>query len=235
MSPSLTNLLQVCLSHLASDQVMLESLAVSLLGNISGLASTQPGSYFLQKLVNILGTRHSASEALHILTDEMIRDLVQVKPLYSSLYSEVCVQLATTEPASRLVQEVVRNSQDAHLLLSIIRWIEENLKYVIVNSSAVFLAMTVLEKLLKRSSKDKVWAKRLETFASQFTDSEENLLMVAALNPTGHLLVKMILSNLKLLSEVKQSEVISCLAKDVDTLVSTKTGAVLLKEIDNIM
>ena len=59
---------------------MLESLAVSLLGNISGLASTQPGSYFLQKMVNILGNKHPTSEALHILTDEMIRDMFQVKP-----------------------------------------------------------------------------------------------------------------------------------------------------------
>ena len=214
---------------------MLESLAVSLLGNISGLASTQPGTYFLQKMVNILGTRHSTSEALHILTDEMIRDMFQVKPFSTFLYSDVCIQLASTEPGSRLVQEVVRNSQDAHLLLSIIRWIEENLQYVIVNSSAVFLAMTVLEKLVKRTRKDKVWANRLETFTSQFIGEEEDLLMVAALNPTGHLLVKMILSNLKLLSEVKQSEVIRCLAKNVDTLVSTKTGAVLLKEIENIM
>ena len=214
---------------------MLESLAVSLLGNISGLASTQPGSYFLQKMVNILGTKHPTSEALHILTDEMIRDLFQVKSFYSSLYSDVCIQLASTEPGSRLVQEVVRNSQDAHLLLSIIRWIEENLQYVIVNSSAVFLAMTVLEKLVKRTRKDKVWANRLETFTSQFIGEEEDLLVVAALNPTGHLLVKMILANLKLLSEVKQSEVIRCLAKNVDTLVSTKTGAVLLKEIENIM
>ena len=143
--------------------------------------------------------------------------------------------MASTEPGSRLVQEVVRNSQDAHLLLSIIRWIEENLQYVIVTSSAVFLAMTVLEKLVKRTRKDKVWANRLETFTSQFIREEEDLLMVAALNPTGHLLVKMILANLKLLSEVKQSEVIRCLAKNVDTLVSTKTGAVLLKEIENIM
>ena len=214
---------------------MLERLAVSLLGNISGLASTQPGSYFLQKMVNILGTKHPTSEALHILTDEMIRDMFQVKPFSTLLYSDVCIQLASTEPGSRLVQEVVRNSQDAHLLLSIIRWIEENLQYVIVTSSAVFLAMTVLEKLVKRTRKDKVWANRLETFTSQFTDCEENLLMVAALNPTGHLLVKMILANLKLLSEVKQSEVIRCLAKNVDTLASTKTGAVLLKEIENIM
>ena len=214
---------------------MLESLAVSLLGNISGLASTQPGSYFLQKMVNILGTKHPTSEALHILTDEMIRDMFQVKPFSTFLYSDVCIQLASTEPGSRLVQEVVRNSQDAHLLLSIIRWIEENLQYVIVNSSAVFLAMTVLEKLVKRTRKDKVWANRLETFTSQFIGEEEDLLVVAALNPTGHLLVKMILANLKLLSEVKQSEVIRCLAKNVDTLVSTKTGAVLLKEIENIM
>merc|ERR1719342_613747 len=115
-------------------------------------------------MVNILGTKHPTSEAFHILTDDMIRDLFQ---------------LASTEPGSRLVQEVVRNSQDAHLLLSIIRWIEENLQYVIVTSSAVFLAMTVLEKLVKRTRKDKVWANRLETFTTQFTGEEENLLMVA--------------------------------------------------------
>merc|ERR1712241_780212 len=105
---------------------MLKSLAVSVLGNISRLASSLSGSYFLQEMVKILATRHPACEALHILIDEMIQDLAQ---------------LASTEPGSRLVQEVLANCQEPHLFLSIIRWLEENLEHIIVSKPAVFLAL----------------------------------------------------------------------------------------------
>ena len=77
------------------------------------------------------------------------------------------------------MQEVVANCPEPHLLLSIIRWMEENLKYIIVSKPAVFLALAVLDKLAEKSIKEQVWAKRLEIFTSHFIKPEEVRVMLS--------------------------------------------------------
>ena len=71
------------------------------------------------------------------------------------------------------MQEVVANCPEPHLLLSIIRWLEENLEHIIVSKPAVFLALAVLDKLAEKSIREQVWAKRLENFISHFIKPEE--------------------------------------------------------------
>ena len=65
------------------------------------------------------------------------------------------------------MQEVIRHCQEAHLL-SILRWLELRLKFVIVSKPAVYLALAVLQSLATKSSSSRAWAFRLETFTSQF-------------------------------------------------------------------
>ena len=56
----------------------METLAGSLIGQISPIALTQAGSFFLQKLIGILATHYPASPALHLIKDEIIGNLDQV-------------------------------------------------------------------------------------------------------------------------------------------------------------
>ena len=64
------------------------------------------------------------------------QDLVQVTPLFRLVYSDGCIQQASTEPGSRLVQEVVVNCSEPHIILS---------------KPAVFVALAVLDKLVEKS------------------------------------------------------------------------------------
>ena len=49
-----------------------------MLGQISHTATTQPGSFFLQKLLGLLATHYPASPALLLIKDEIIQELGQV-------------------------------------------------------------------------------------------------------------------------------------------------------------
>ena len=54
-------------------------MALSLLGQISHIALTQPGSFFLQKLLGLLATHYPVSPALLLIKDEITQELGQVK------------------------------------------------------------------------------------------------------------------------------------------------------------
>ena len=51
-----------------------------MIGQISHTALTQPGSFFLQKLLGLLATHYPASPVLLLIKDEIIQELGQVNP-----------------------------------------------------------------------------------------------------------------------------------------------------------
>ena len=65
---------------LAPHQDRLESLALNMIGQVSHTALTQPGSFFLQKLLGLLASHYPASPALLLIKDEIIQELGQVNP-----------------------------------------------------------------------------------------------------------------------------------------------------------
>ena len=62
------------------------------------------------------------------------------------------------EPGSRVVQQTINSCQDMQLVLSVLRWLEENLKEVVLSKPAVHLALVVLERLAAESNNNQAWA-----------------------------------------------------------------------------
>ena len=69
-----------------------------------------------------------------------------------------------------MVQQTINNCQ-LQLVLSVLRWLEENLKEVILSKPAVHLALVVLERFAAESY-NKAWAIRLDRFVLHFINSE---------------------------------------------------------------
>ena len=71
-----------------------------------------------------------------------------------------------------MVQQTINSCQDMQLVLSVLRWLEENLKEVILSKPAVHLALVVLERLAAESYNNKAWTIRLDRFVLHFINSE---------------------------------------------------------------
>ena len=56
------------------------------------------------------------------------------------------------------MQQTINSCQDMQLVLSVLRWLEENLKEVILSKPAVHLALVVLERLTAESNNNQAWA-----------------------------------------------------------------------------
>ena len=134
------------ISVLPSDQ--LEPLENEVSQNFTRLSLDSAGCRVVQALLQSSSPQHqqtlatllSYQKVLLALADTngtfVAQDLVQVTPLFRLVYSDGCIQQASTEPGSRLVQEVVVNCSEPHIILS---------------KPAVFVALAVLDKLVEKS------------------------------------------------------------------------------------
>ena len=145
-----------------------------------------------------------------------------------------------------MVQQTINSCQDMQLVLSVLRWLEMNLKEVILSKPAVHLALVVLERLAAESY-NKAWAIRLDRFVLHFINSEvrnitildlcfqkhiQDLMVTAALHPAGYLLAKEVVSKNEVVSEATRKELLQCLARSVDIIRSSKTGMFVLKALE---
>ena len=142
-----TYVVQELISVLPSDQ--LEPLENEVSQNFTRLSLDSAGCRVVQALLQSSSPQHqqtlttllSYQKVLLALAADtngtfVAQDLVQVTPLFRLVYSDGCIQLASTEPGSRLVQEVVVNCSEPHIILS---------------KPAVFVALAVLDKLVEKS------------------------------------------------------------------------------------
>ena len=60
----------------------------------------------------------------------------------------------------------------------------------------------------------------------------EDLIVTAALHPTGYLLAKLVVSMLELITEATRQEMRNCLARSVDLIRTSKTGIAVLKALE---
>ena len=89
---NLNSLFQACLPHLVNYPDQVHDLVVSILPNIVQLGQHACGTFFLQKLINImaLGTTNTTAGFL-VLNEEILKKLPQ---------------LVVTEPGSRLIIDI---------------------------------------------------------------------------------------------------------------------------------
>ena len=142
-----TYVVQELISVLPSDQ--LEPLENEVSQNFTRLSLDSAGCRVVQALLQSSSPQHQQTLATLLSHQKVLlalaadtngtfvaQDLVQVTPLFRLVYSDGCIQLASTEPGSRLVQEVVVNCSEPHIILS---------------KPAVFVALAVLDKLVEKS------------------------------------------------------------------------------------
>ena len=77
--------MQACLRHLSRQPNLLQTIVMSVAGRTVELAQDQSGTYFLQRLMGVLG-HHTDTISLHLMMEDIIRNIGQ---------------LVVTEPGSR--------------------------------------------------------------------------------------------------------------------------------------
>ena len=134
-------------------------------------------------------------------------------------------------------------------VLSVLRWLEENIQEVVQVKPAVHLALVVLQSLAAQAATNMAWAGRLERFVLAFIRTEvrqkipvldcylikiylQDLMVTAALHPAGYLLAKEVVSQLGVVSGATRQEGMQCLARSVDILRASKTGVVVLRALE---
>ena len=73
-----TYVAQACLSHMIGDLSALCTLVTSLLGHMSVIGKTQSGSYFLQRLADILITHYKDSDVTGVFVEEVLTNMSQL-------------------------------------------------------------------------------------------------------------------------------------------------------------
>ena len=133
-----------------------------------------------------------------------------------------------------LVQAMLKDTQP-NTLVRVARWIEENLKGVIVTKPAVYVAIGVMEQIVDRLGEEGSWTSLLDrlvkTFLGQDQDSsrKQSILMTASLHPVGHLLAREVVSKVNFMGENTKTDVMRVLASEVDRLSADKFGGIVLK------
>ena len=99
---------------------------------------------------------------------------------------------------------------------------------------ATFTAIGVLDRVMEKAKSEKEWLVILERLASALlishSDSDQPLLVVAALHPEAHLLAREVVAKINLLTSSRAS-LLCALQHHVELLRCNKTGAGVLKAL----
>ena len=127
---------------------------------------------------------------------------------------------------------MLKDSQP-NTLVRVASWVVKNKRIVIETKSTVFVALAVMDQLVKRMDDEESWLNLMErvfkAFLEQDGESSQVFLITAALHPIGYLLAKEMVSRVSCVSENTKMEVIRALASHVETLSVDKLGAAVLK------
>merc|ERR1711942_618627 len=214
-----TYVAQACLPHITPSPSTLMAMVNALLGNTVMLGKHQCGTFFLQRLVGILCTHYPGSATTCLLQEDILANIAQ---------------LIITEPGSRLIQVLLKDTQPA-VLLRVTRWIQENKKVVIVTRPTMYAAVEVLQLLVDRLGKEEIWENLLNRFYGSFLDVDKDsadmrsIFMTAALHPVGHLFARDMVAKVNQVGESFKAEVMKELADNVDQLRIDKFGGIVLK------
>jgi len=214
-----TYVAQACLPHITPSPSTLMALVNALLGHTAMLGKHQCGTFFLQRLVGILSTHYPGSATSCLLQEDILANMTQ---------------LVITEPGSRLIQALLKDSQPA-VLIRVARWIQENKKVVVTTKPTVHAAVEVLQLLVDRLGEEEIWQSLLDRVYRSYLELDKDsaekrsILMTAALHPVGHLLAKEMVAKVNYAGEICKKEVMQDLAENVDELSLDKFGGVVLK------
>ena len=120
-------------------------------------------------------------------------------------------------------------------VVSVARWVEENIKVVIVTKPAAYVAIAVFEHILERLDEEGSWTSLLERLVLRIigpdkeSPQKQSIFLTAALHQVGHLLVREVVSKVNFMLKNLQMDVMRVLASEVDRLSTDKFGSIVLK------
>jgi len=214
-----TYVAQACLPHLTPNPTALLALVTSVQGYTAMLGQHQCGTFFLQRLVGVLSTHYPGSGAACLLQEDILASLSQ---------------LVITEPGSRLVQAMLKDTQPT-IVVRVARWVEENIKVVIITKPAVYVACAVFEQIFERLDEEGSWTSLLERLVVRLigpdkeSPQKQSIFLTAALHQVGYLLAREVVSKMNSMSENIKMDVMRVLATEVDRLSLDKFGCIVLK------
>merc|ERR1712179_895278 len=176
----------------------LMALVNALLGHSAMLGKYQCGTFFLQRLVGVLSTHYPGSATTCLLQEDILANMAQ---------------LVITEPGSRLIQALLKDSQ----------------------KPTVHAAVEVSQLLVDRLGDEEIWGILLDRVYRSFLEldkdsaDKKSVLMTAALHPVGHLLAKEMVAKVNYVGESCKKQVLHDLAVNVDELSLDKFGSIVLK------
>ena len=105
--------------------------------------------------------------------------------------------------------------------------------FQVVNSGpATFIAISVIDRVMEKAKSEKEWLVILERLATALldSDSDQPLLILAALHPEAHLLAREVVARTNLLT-TSRAPLLCTLQHNVELLRHSKTGAGVLKAL----
>merc|ERR1719234_635016 len=205
---------QESLNHMVKTPGAVLEVVKALRGKMNQLGSNLHASFFLQKLLDV--ERGEASTFL--LQEEILANLRL---------------LAFSEAGSRLVQAVLQNCSMSSVV-RVAHWLEMCMQEVVNSGPATFTAIGVLDRVMEKAKSEKEWLVILERLTTALlishSDSDQPLLIVAALHPEAHLLAREVVAKTNLLTSSRAS-LLCALQHHVELLRCNKTGAGVLKAL----
>jgi len=205
---------QESLNHMVKTPGAVLGVVKAIQGKMSLLGSNLHASFFLQKLLAV-----ARGEASNFLLQEEILANIRL--------------LAFSEAGSRLVQAVLQNCSMSSVV-RVAHWLEICMQEVVSSGPATFTAIAVLDRVMERSKSEKEWLVILDRIATALigthSDSNQPLVVVAALHPEAHLLAREVVAKTNLLTS-SRGGLLCALQGQVELLRGNKTGAGVLKAL----
>merc|ERR1712181_53662 len=205
---------QESLNHMVKTPGAVLGVVKPIRAKMSQLGSNLHASFFLQKLLDV-----ARGEASTFLLQEEILANIRL--------------LAFSEAGSRLVQAVLQNCSMSSVV-RVAHWHEMCMQEVVNSGPATFTAIGVLDRVMEKAKSDKEWLVILERLTTALlishSDSDQPLLVVAALHPEAHLLAREVVAKTNLLTSSRAS-LLCALQHHLELLRYSKTGAGVLKAL----
>ena len=117
-------------------------------------------------------------------------------------------------------------------------WLELHMEKVVKSRPAVFVALVVVDRLVRKAEEDEGFGEVLDMLVTALLvpdqASGQPLLVVAALDPVGHLLAREVVSRANLLPQARGA-LLCVLQEHVEVLSCDKMGASVLKALQGII
>ena len=144
---------------------------------------------------------------------------------------------ALSQAGSRLLQAVLKLGSMA-AVMRVACWLELHMDKVVRSRPAVFVTLVVVDRLVSKAEKDEGFYEVIDMLVTALLvpdqASGQPLLVVAALDPVGHLLAREVVSKTNLLPQARDA-LLCVLQEHIEVLSCDQRGAGVLKALQGII